>query len=146
MRTSWEKLVQYGGTNYGKDIRIELQNKVTVILVEPVHTPAVMARHTIREQMIRHGQANLQQVCLAQQFIIEIAVNAGVNPEAPMRLAILNNVIAEGDFKQNVEFSIEMSDSEKTQCNNEWRSYRERNTQLLKHRGQAFSLILGQCT
>jgi hypothetical protein len=63
-----------------------------------------------------------------------------------MKLAILNNAIAEGNFEQNVEVPIEMSDSEKTQYSNEWRSYRERNAQLLKHRGQAFSLILGQCT
>ena len=146
MRTSWEKLVQYVGTNYGQDISNELQNKVTVILAEPVHTPVVMARHAIREQMIRTGQANLQQARLAQQFILEAAVNAAVDPEAPMRLAILNNAITQGDFEQNVEVPIEMSDSEKTQYSNEWRTYRERNMQLSKHRGQAFSLILGQCT
>jgi hypothetical protein len=28
MRTSWEKLVQYVGTNYGQDINNALQNKV----------------------------------------------------------------------------------------------------------------------
>ena len=63
-----------------------------------------------------------------------------------MKLAILNNSIAEADFKQNQEVPIEMLDSEKTQYSNEWRTYRERNSQLIKHRGQAFSLILGQCT
>ena len=146
MRTSWEKLVQYVGTNYGQDISNELQNKVTVVLPEPVHNPTIMARHAIREQMIRNGQANLQQARLAQQFILEAAVTAAVDPEAPMKLAILNNAIAEGDFEQNVEVPIEMTDSEKTQYSNEWRSYRERNAQLMKHRGQAFSLILGQCT
>jgi hypothetical protein len=39
-----------------------------------------------------------------------------------------------------------MSDSEKTQYSNDWRTYRERNALLTKQRGQAFSLILGQCT
>ena len=63
-----------------------------------------------------------------------------------MKLAILENQIAQGDFEQNVEVPIEMTDSEKTQYSNEWRTYREWNTQLSKHRGQAFSLILGQCT
>jgi len=146
MRTSWEKLVQYVGTSYGQDISNELQNKVSVILAEPVHSPAVLTRHAIREQMIRTGQANLQQARLAQQTILEAAVTAATDPEAPMKLAILNNAIAEGDFQQNVEVPIDMSDSEKTQYNNDWRSYRERSTQLTKHRGQAFSLILGQCT
>jgi hypothetical protein len=30
MRTSWEKLVQFVGTNYGQDISNELQNKIPV--------------------------------------------------------------------------------------------------------------------
>jgi hypothetical protein len=63
-----------------------------------------------------------------------------------MQLAILDNEIAEGNYKQNNEVPIEMSDSEKTQYSNDWRTYRERNALLTKHRGQAFSLILGQCT
>jgi hypothetical protein len=47
MRTAWEKLVQFMGTNYGQDISNELQNKIPVILSEPVHTPEVLARHAI---------------------------------------------------------------------------------------------------
>jgi hypothetical protein len=47
MRTSWEKLVQFVGTNYGQDISNELQNKIPVILSKPVHTPEVLARHAI---------------------------------------------------------------------------------------------------
>jgi hypothetical protein len=96
--------------------------------------------------MIRAGQANLQQARLDQQTVLQAAVAAAVDPEAPMKLAILNNAIAEGNFEQNVEVPIEMTDSEKTQYSNEWRTYRERNAQLSKNRGQAFSLILGQCT
>jgi hypothetical protein len=61
MRTSWEKLVQYVGTNYGQDINNELQNKVWVVLTEPVHTDDVLARHSVREVMIRNGQLNIQQ-------------------------------------------------------------------------------------
>jgi hypothetical protein len=48
MRTSWEKLVQFVGTNYGQDISNELQNKIPVILSEPVHTPEVLARRAIQ--------------------------------------------------------------------------------------------------
>jgi hypothetical protein len=46
-QTSWEKLVQYVGTNYGQDISNELQNKIPMTLAEPVHTPEVLARHAI---------------------------------------------------------------------------------------------------
>ena len=120
MRTSWEKLVQYVGTTYGQDISNELQNKTTVTLIKPVHSAAVITRHTTREQMICAGQANLQQAQRAPQLILEAEVAAGVDPEAPMKLAILNNVIAEGDFEQSVEVPIKMTDSEKTQYSNEW--------------------------
>jgi hypothetical protein len=47
MQTSWEKLVQFMGTNYGQDISNELQNKTPVTLTKPVHTPEVLARHAI---------------------------------------------------------------------------------------------------
>jgi hypothetical protein len=47
MRTSWEMLVQFVGTNYGQDISNELQNKIPVIIPEPVHTLEVLARHSI---------------------------------------------------------------------------------------------------
>jgi hypothetical protein len=77
MRTSWEKLVQYVGASYGQDISNELQNKTTVILTEPVHTASDMARHATREQMVRAGQANVQQTRRARQFVLQAAVAAG---------------------------------------------------------------------
>jgi hypothetical protein len=46
----------------------------------------------------------------------------------------------------NVEVPIVLNDSQKTHFSNEWRTYRERNDNLIKHQGQAFSLIQGQCT
>jgi hypothetical protein len=61
MRTSWEKLVQYVGTNYVQDINNEFQIKVWVVLTEPVHTNDVLARHSVREVMILNGQLNIQQ-------------------------------------------------------------------------------------
>ena len=148
MRTSWEKLVQYVGTNYAQDISNELQNKLTVTVPEPVHTDDVIARHALREQMVRAGQDNLQQARLAQRAIIEAAIvrDPTADPEAPMKLAVLDNAIAEAQFAQSIDVPIEMTDSEKTQYNNAWRTYRERNASLAKHRGQAYSPILGQCT
>jgi hypothetical protein len=146
MRTSWEKLVQFVGTNYGQDISNELQNKIPVVLSEPVHMPEVLARHAIREKMVRTREANLQRARLSKRVILEAAAALGTDPDAPMQLATLDNQITEGSYKQNNEVPIKMLDSEKTQYSNDWRTYQERNVLLTKHRGQAFSLILGQCT
>ena len=81
--------MQYVGTNYGQDISNELQNKLTVNLVEPVHAPEVIAQHIIRERMIRTGQTNIQTEMKTQNIILEAAVTAGIDDAAPMKLAIL---------------------------------------------------------
>ena len=96
--------------------------------------------------MIRTCQVNTQTARETQKIILEAAVTAGIDDAAPTNLAILENAIAQGEYKTNVEVPIVMTDSEKTQSRNEWRTYRERNSQLTKHRGQGFSLFLGQCT
>ncbi len=64
MQTLWEKLVQLVGTNYGQDISNELQNMIPVKLTKPVHTPEVLARHAIWEQMVFNRQENIQQARL----------------------------------------------------------------------------------
>jgi hypothetical protein len=145
MRTSWEKLAQYVGTNYGQDVSNELQNKITVILVEPVHTDDVLLKHSLREIMIRNGQMNIQRARKSQETILDAAVLAGLDMEAPMKLALLQNEITRGGFSANIKVPIVLNDSQKTQFRNEWRTYRESNDNLIKHRGQAFSLIQGQC-
>ena len=48
--------------------------------------------------------------------------------------------------KKFFEVPIIMTDLEKTQYRNEWRTYIEGNAQLIKYRGQGLSLIIGQCT
>jgi hypothetical protein len=119
MQTLWEKLVQFIlGTNYGQDISNKLQNKIPVMLTKPVHTPEILVRHAIQEQMVCTRQQNIQQAHLSKQAILEAAATLGVDPDAPIQLAILDNEIAQGDYKQNNEVSIKLSDSEKIQYNN----------------------------
>jgi hypothetical protein len=124
MCTSWEKLAQYVGTNYGQDISNELQNKITVILVDSVHTNDVLLKHSLRETMICNGQMNIQR---------SRKVQGGLDMEAPMKLALLQNEIAQGEFSANVEVPIVLNNSKKTQFSNEWRTYRERNANMIKH-------------
>jgi hypothetical protein len=89
MRTSWEKLVQYIGTNYLQDINNEFQNKITVVLSKSVHTNYVLMRHNVREVVIRTGQLNIQWVRQAQETILKASVLAGIDLDTPMKLAIL---------------------------------------------------------
>jgi hypothetical protein len=65
--------------------------------------------------MVQTREDNLQWARLSKQVILEAAAALGADPDAPMKLAILDNEIAEGNYKQNNEIPIKMSDSEKTQ-------------------------------
>jgi hypothetical protein len=96
-----------------------LQNTITVILVEPVHTDDVLLKHSLRETMIRKGQMNIQRARKAQETILETAVQGGLDMEALMKLALLQNDIAQGEFSANVEVPIVLNDSQKTHFSNE---------------------------
>jgi hypothetical protein len=133
MRTSWEMLVQYVGTNYGHDINNELQNKLTVVIMEHVHTNDVLMRHSAREVIIRTGQLNIQWARQAQETILRASVLARIDLDAPMKIAILHNEISEGEFTYSIEVLVELNDSEKTQFSNDWRTFREHDANLIKH-------------
>jgi hypothetical protein len=96
MCISWENIVQYFGTNYGQDIKNEFQNKTTVVLIEPVHTNDVLARHSVREVMIRTGQLNIQRARQAQETFLKASGIVGIDMESPIKLAILQNEIYQG--------------------------------------------------
>jgi hypothetical protein len=123
-----------------------MQKQITGVLIEPVHTNDFLMRHSVREVMIRTGQLNTQRAHQAQENILKSAVLAGIDLDAHMKLAILQKEIAHGEFTTNIEVPVDLNDSEKTQFSNEWRTFRELNANLIKHQGQAFSLIQGQCT
>ena len=100
-------------------------------------------RHQTIERRGGHSWQAARGVGLA---ILEAAVLANTDPEAPMRLALLQNEIANGALEASEDVPMHLTDSEKTQHSNEWRTFRERNAHLAKHRGQTYSLILGQCS
>ena len=50
-------------------------------------------------------------------------VTAGVDSEAPMKLAVIKNEIKQGNLDLNMDLPIEMTDTEKTAYSNEWRTY-----------------------
>jgi hypothetical protein len=133
MRTSWEKLVQYVGTNYGQDINNELQNNIIVVLIEPAHTDDVLMRHSVREVMIPTGQLNIQRERQSQETILKASLLSGIDMDALMKLASIQNDVAQGEFAVNMEVPVELNDSDKTQFSNDWRTFRERNTNLIKH-------------
>lgn len=150
MRTSWEKLVQYVGANQGHNISNKLANKQMLIIAEPIFSAAILARHAKRETMVRTGQKNLRAArevkMTALLAIVLGTVDIEAVAEAEMKIAILQNKIAIGDYETCVPVPVKLNESEKTLMSNEWRTHRDRTSNLSKHRGQTYNLILGQCT
>ena len=144
MRTTWEKIVHHVGTIYGSDISNELQNKKQVVVPKPSYTQAILDAH--QEAVTRR---NLQELRLAsaralQRTALEQLVQDG-DLDAPMNLALLENQIEEATYQASIDLPIRLEGEDKTEHENKWRSYRERQSRLEKQRGQAFSMILGQC-
>jgi hypothetical protein len=101
-----------------------------------VHAPAVLLRNQARETVIRVGQNRIQAARRAGQAILEAEGTASTNARAPVELSTLQNEIAQGNLDLSEPIALQLTDFEKTQNNNDWRAYRERNAGLAKHRGQ----------
>ncbi len=145
MRTTWEKIVHHVGTIYGHDISNELLNKKTVVIDKPAHPQDVLDKHA--DRVTRHTNQELRLLAARsdQKTALLAAVAAGVDTDAPMSLALLENEIEEAAYQNSIDLPIELDESERIENSNAWRTYRERNSRLDTQRGQAFSMIRGQC-
>ena len=65
--------------------------------------------------MIRTGRSNIQNTRETQKIILEAAFTAGIDDASPMKLDVLDNDTAQGDYEENVDVPIIMTDSEKTE-------------------------------
>ena len=59
-------------------------------------------------------------------------------PEAPIKLDIMENEIDEETYKASIDTENQLTDDEKIEHDNAWRTYRERTSMLQKQWGQAF--------
>jgi hypothetical protein len=84
-RISWETLVQYVGATYGQDISNELQNKIAVILRTCAHSIRHSKKHRLRANGTRRS-SKLATGTKAQQLVLQVAVAAGTDLDAPMKL------------------------------------------------------------
>jgi len=60
MRTSQEKIAQYVGAKFGKDIANELTNKTTVVVPPPVYSIAIQLKHQEWEAHVCKKQSKVK--------------------------------------------------------------------------------------
>jgi hypothetical protein len=139
MCNTWEKITHHVRTIYGHNISNELHNRTLVM------TAVIIAKHTLKEIRRQAQGLRINLTASAQRLALLTEVATGTDLTAPMQLAILENEIEEAAYQRSVPLFVQLDDSEATSYHNEWRTYQERTTRLEKERGQAFSMIRGQC-
>jgi hypothetical protein len=103
-------------------------------------------RHAERVTRHESQELRLSNAWQDQRRALEAEVDEGDDPVAPLSLlAVLLNEIEEAEYQATVEVPIKLNETEKTEHDIAWRAYSERNTRLETQRGQAFSMIRGQC-
>ena len=71
--------------------------------------------------------------------------NADAPEDLPVIIATLENEITMLQLEQAEPVEVKMTKEEETLFSNEWRTCRERKSKLVKCRGQACNLVIGQC-
>ena len=72
-----EKIAQYVGTKYRKDIKKELKSKVTVTLPAPTYSSTIMLRHQEWEAIVWQWQNNLLTALRADLTLLEARQSSG---------------------------------------------------------------------
>ena len=144
---TWDKLVDHAGSLYGENVRNELFNKAHVVLKPPGHTQAVLAKHQVRETAKRKSlQILLNGQLISAEKYEEIAA-VGINPNALVKLAILQNDIQQTQNSLANPLPMKLDEQDKSEFDGHSKAYHRRVEDIKsKLLGKVFSLIMGQCT
>jgi hypothetical protein len=148
MRVTQEKVQQYVGIKYGKDIANELKNWVQVVIQAPEYSLAIKARHVEYEALVRRKQTNLLTAMQTQLVTLhaQVAVGAAANTDLMLELAKMQNEIADLEFEISQAVPYKLTSEEAAAQYNLGKSYSVRQDKLETVCGQVFALIYGQCT
>jgi hypothetical protein len=118
-----------------------------VIITEPEHAEDVLHKHAKRVSRHENQEPRLERARPDQKRAPQAAIADGEDAAAPMSLlAILENKIEAATCQAAaVDPSIKSNETEKTEHDNAWRTCCKLNSRLETQRGQAFSMIRGQC-
>ena len=92
-----EKIQQYVGINFGKDIANEITNKTLVTLTPPKYSDAIEQRHVMWGQLVRKKQTNLMTALKTRLITLQAAGNADDNVN--LEIANLENEIDDLEFE-----------------------------------------------
>jgi len=141
-KTTYEAIVLHSSTVFTTDIGSELENRKRLVIPTPEYSQEALDAHAALIKLRDDQYKRMAKARNAQLTALKKEGGEG----AAMRQAILEGEIAMADHESTLTLPITLEGDEKIQHANAWRTYRERVSSLEKHRGQAFSMIRGQCT
>jgi hypothetical protein len=147
LQTSVEKMTTYIGMHYGNDAAQEWTRGVQTVLPEPVHLLFILAMHAERVKAIK-DRLTLKLTSLKDERAdIANEVNADLsNQDLKKELREIDDNISKSEIELKDEVEIKLTDDEKTEHKNAWRTHNDLTNRLRTSRGKVFSLLLGQCT
>ena len=147
MRVTQEKIQQYVGIKYGKDIANELKNRVQVVIDQLEYSLAIKTRHVKYEALVRAKQTNLLTAMQTQLATLQQQVAAAVgDTDLVLSTAKMQHEIADLQFEVSQDVPYKLTSEEAAVHYNLGKSYSVRQDKLVMVRGQVFALIYGQCT
>ena len=132
MRTTWEKIVHHFGTIYGHEISNKPHNKEKDSIPNTEYTEDVQSKHRQRVELLNLQSERLSEAIEAKRVMLTQAVKDVNYPEAPIKLDIMENEIDEETYKASIDTENQLTDDEKIEHDNAWRTYRERTSMLQK--------------
>ena len=150
MANTWEQIIIHTGTTLGEDIRNELRNRKKVNLPKPGLPPTAVEAH---EAAVKLYKLQKEKMITAKAAAINTIDTAILNTKDAVEIAKLTinkaeleNDIAQLQHELDNPPKIKLEGEEKAEYDAQWKAYTTRSSKLTEHRGQAFSLIFGQCT
>lgn len=144
MKTSWDAIARHIGTINGPDIANELVNRKTLVIPKPEYSEEALKAHVEATERRDKQHKRIQSARTGRATELKKKVVDG-DTLAGMDLATLLTEIEEAKHQATLPLPMVLEGNDATEHSSMWRTYRERVAKLVTHRGQAFSMVLGQC-
>jgi hypothetical protein len=141
MQTTWEKIIKYVSSTYSNDISTELDTRKTLVLPPPEHSKETLDKHKEQEEL---RKTQLARTILGLKT--DLKAHKSVTGHSARVAADMENEIESLTVAMKKSRPIVLEGDKKTAWETEWKNYNKRKQELIKHRGQCFGLICGQCT
>jgi hypothetical protein len=141
MQTTWEKIVEYVSSTYSNDISTELDTRKTLVLPPPEHSKETLDKHKEQEEL---RKTQLARTILGLKT--DLKAHRSEKGHSARVAADMENEIESLTVAMKKSRPIVLEGDAKIAWDTEWKNYNKRKQELVKHRGQCFGLIRGQCT